>query len=40
VDSVLDPTDPDVRQLVIAVVYLLCGQRDLAPGHRALQARC
>jgi hypothetical protein len=26
---VLERTDPDVRQLVMAVAYLLCGQRDL-----------
>ena len=28
----LQRTDPDVRQLVIAVAYLLCGQRDLHTG--------
>jgi integrase len=30
--AVLERTDPQVRQLVMAVAYLLCGQRDL---HRA-----
>lgn len=37
--SMLRDTDPQIRQIVMAVAYLLCGQRDLHLEFRGFKAR-